>query len=53
MLGNTMQTVIVLLNNIVANKSVNMIALFQEGMSSHLYSPLFSDVSQCVVSGTV
>ncbi|KAL9868964.1 serine/threonine-protein kinase ULK4 isoform 2-T3 [Geothlypis trichas] len=36
MLGNTMQTVIVLLNNIVANKSVNMIALFQEGLTHHV-----------------
>ncbi|XP_066049009.1 serine/threonine-protein kinase ULK4 isoform X3 [Chamaea fasciata] len=35
-LGNTMQTVIALLNNIVANKSMNMMILFEEGLAHHV-----------------
>ncbi|XP_005519217.2 PREDICTED: serine/threonine-protein kinase ULK4 [Pseudopodoces humilis] len=34
--GNTMQTVIALLNNIVANKSMNMMILFEEGLVHHV-----------------
>uniref|UniRef100_A0A8C0UTW2 Unc-51 like kinase 4 n=1 Tax=Cyanistes caeruleus TaxID=156563 RepID=A0A8C0UTW2_CYACU len=34
--GNTMQTVIALLNNIVANKSMNMMILFEEGLVHHI-----------------
>lgn len=54
-LGNTMQTVIALLNNMVANKSTNMMLLFEEGMSSLSFVILLTiDVSQSVViSGTV
>ncbi|XP_063012523.1 serine/threonine-protein kinase ULK4 isoform X2 [Melospiza melodia melodia] len=44
-LGNTMQTVIVLLNNIVANKSVNMIPLFQEGLTHHVCNLLTEAVA--------
>uniref|UniRef100_A0A8C5IC14 Unc-51 like kinase 4 n=1 Tax=Junco hyemalis TaxID=40217 RepID=A0A8C5IC14_JUNHY len=44
-LGNTMQTVIVLLNNIVANKSVNMIPLFQEGLTHHICNLLTEAVA--------
>ncbi|XP_055563027.1 serine/threonine-protein kinase ULK4 isoform X1 [Falco cherrug] len=35
-LGNTMQTVIALLNNMVANKSTNMVLLFEEGLAHHI-----------------
>ncbi|XP_029817770.1 serine/threonine-protein kinase ULK4 isoform X1 [Manacus vitellinus] len=35
-LGNTMQTVIALLNNIVANKRTNMMLLFKEGLAHHI-----------------
>lgn len=54
-LGNTMQTVIALLNNMVANKNTNMMLLFEEGMLSlSLVILLTIDVSQSVViSGTV
>lgn len=54
-LGNTMQTVIALLNNVVANKSTNMMLLFEEGMSYlSLVILLTIDVSQTVViSGIV
>lgn len=54
-LGNTMQTVIALLNNVVANKSTNMMLLFEEGMSYlSLVILLTIDVSQSVViSGIV
>lgn len=50
-----MQTVIALLNNMVANKSTNMMLLFEEGMSSLSFVILLTiDVSQSVViSGTV
>ncbi|CAN8184586.1 unnamed protein product [Coccothraustes coccothraustes] len=44
-LGNTMQTVIVLLNNIVANKSVNMMPLFQEGLTHHICNLLTEAVA--------
>uniref|UniRef100_A0A8C3MLH8 Uncharacterized protein n=1 Tax=Geospiza parvula TaxID=87175 RepID=A0A8C3MLH8_GEOPR len=44
-LGNTMQTVIVLLNNIVANKSVNMVPLFQEGLTHHVCNLLTEAVA--------
>ncbi|XP_071285691.1 serine/threonine-protein kinase ULK4 isoform X3 [Agelaius tricolor] len=44
-LGNTMQTVIVLLNNIVANKSVNMMPLFQEGLTHHVCNLLTEAVA--------
>lgn len=33
-LGNTMQTLIALLNNMVASKSTTMLLLFEEGMAS-------------------
>lgn len=50
-----MQTVIALLNNVVANKSTNMMLLFEEGMSYlSLVILLTIDVSQSVViSGIV
>ncbi|XP_009975737.1 PREDICTED: serine/threonine-protein kinase ULK4-like, partial [Tauraco erythrolophus] len=35
-LGNTMHTVIALLNNMVANKSTNMRLLFEEGLVHHI-----------------
>uniref|UniRef100_A0A8C9MFB4 Unc-51 like kinase 4 n=1 Tax=Serinus canaria TaxID=9135 RepID=A0A8C9MFB4_SERCA len=44
-LGNTMQTVIVLLNNIVANKNVNMMPLFQEGLTHHICNLLTEAVA--------
>lgn len=53
--GNTMQTVIALLNNVVANKSTNMMLLFEEGrLSLSSVFLLTVDVSQSVlISGTV
>lgn len=50
-----MQTVIALLNNMVANKGTNMMLLFEEGMSCLSFVILLTiDVSQSVViSGTV
>ncbi|KAM9575172.1 serine/threonine-protein kinase ULK4 isoform 2-T2 [Guaruba guarouba] len=39
-LGSTMQTVIALLNNVVANKSTNMMLLFEEGLVHHICSLL-------------
>ncbi|NXR71302.1 ULK4 kinase, partial [Pycnonotus jocosus] len=44
-LGNTMQTVIALLNNIVANKSMNMMMLFEEGLAHHICSLLAEAVA--------
>ncbi|XP_037982766.1 serine/threonine-protein kinase ULK4 isoform X1 [Motacilla alba alba] len=44
-LGNTMQTVIALLNNIVANKSMNMMTLFQEGLTHHVCNLLTEAVA--------
>ncbi|NXM72759.1 ULK4 kinase, partial [Serilophus lunatus] len=44
-LGNTMQTVIALLNNVVANKSVNMILLFEEGLAHHIRNLLIQAVA--------
>uniref|UniRef100_A0A8C3QQ53 Unc-51 like kinase 4 n=1 Tax=Cyanoderma ruficeps TaxID=181631 RepID=A0A8C3QQ53_9PASS len=44
-LGNTMQTVIALLNNIVANKSMNMMILFEEGLAHHVCSLLTEAVA--------
>ncbi|XP_064273204.1 serine/threonine-protein kinase ULK4 isoform X8 [Passer domesticus] len=44
-LGNTMQTVIALLNNIVANKSMNMMILFQEGLTHHVCNLLTEAVA--------
>uniref|UniRef100_A0A8C3UV32 Unc-51 like kinase 4 n=1 Tax=Catharus ustulatus TaxID=91951 RepID=A0A8C3UV32_CATUS len=35
-LGNTMQTLIALLNNVVANKSINMMILFEQGLACHI-----------------
>lgn len=49
MLGNTMQTAVALLNNVVANKSTNMMLLFTEGMSLSLVILLCTDASQSVV----
>ncbi|XP_030121005.4 serine/threonine-protein kinase ULK4 isoform X2 [Taeniopygia guttata] len=43
-LGNTMQTVIALLNNIVAN-SMNMMILFQEGLTHHVCNLLTEAVA--------
>ncbi|XP_019141186.3 serine/threonine-protein kinase ULK4 isoform X1 [Corvus cornix cornix] len=44
-LGNTMQTVIALLNNIVANKSTNMMILFEEGLAHHVRNLLTEAVA--------
>ncbi|XP_074754238.1 serine/threonine-protein kinase ULK4 isoform X5 [Athene noctua] len=44
-LGYTMQTVIALLNNIVANKSMNMMLLFEEGLTHHICNLLIETVS--------
>ncbi|TRZ25045.1 hypothetical protein HGM15179_002062 [Zosterops borbonicus] len=44
-LGNTMQTVIALLNNIVANKSMNMMILFEGGLAHHVCSLLTEAVA--------
>uniref|UniRef100_A0A8B9GPE3 Unc-51 like kinase 4 n=1 Tax=Amazona collaria TaxID=241587 RepID=A0A8B9GPE3_9PSIT len=44
-LGNTMQTVIALLNNMVANKSTNMMLLFEEGLVHHICSLLTETVA--------
>ncbi|XP_063263287.1 serine/threonine-protein kinase ULK4 isoform X3 [Prinia subflava] len=44
-LGNTMQTVIALLNNIVANKSVNMMILFEKGLAHHVCNLLTEAVA--------
>lgn len=53
-LGNTMQTAVALLNNVVANKSTNMMLLFTEGMSLPLVILLYADASQpAIVSCTV
>ncbi|NXB82496.1 ULK4 kinase, partial [Donacobius atricapilla] len=45
LLGNTMQTVIALLNNIVANKSMNMMILFEEGLAHHICNLLTEAVA--------
>ncbi|KAJ7413963.1 Serine/threonine-protein kinase ULK4 [Willisornis vidua] len=50
-LGNTMQTAIALLNNIVANKSTNMMLLFKEGLAHHLCSLLTAAVALCLDAG--
>ncbi|XP_074431353.1 serine/threonine-protein kinase ULK4 isoform X4 [Larus michahellis] len=44
-LGNTMQTVIALLNNMVANKSTNMMLLFEEGLAHHICNLLIETVA--------
>ncbi|XP_054046792.1 serine/threonine-protein kinase ULK4 isoform X5 [Rissa tridactyla] len=44
-LGNTMQTVIALLNNVVANKSTNMMLLFEEGLAHHICNLLIETVA--------
>ncbi|XP_074939567.1 serine/threonine-protein kinase ULK4 isoform X1 [Phalacrocorax aristotelis] len=44
-LGNTMQTVIALLNNIVANKSTNLMLLFEEGLAHHICNLLIETVA--------
>ncbi|KFW95537.1 Serine/threonine-protein kinase ULK4, partial [Phalacrocorax carbo] len=44
-LGNTMQTVIALLNNIVANKSTNLMLLFEEGLADHICNLLIETVA--------
>ncbi|XP_032038657.1 serine/threonine-protein kinase ULK4 isoform X3 [Aythya fuligula] len=44
-LGNTMQTAVALLNNVVANKSTNMMLLFTEGLASHVCNLLIETVS--------
>ncbi|KAM6338662.1 serine/threonine-protein kinase ULK4 [Podargus strigoides] len=44
-LGKTMQTVIALLNNMVANKSTNMMLLFEEGLTDHIRNLLIETVA--------
>nr|XP_021154275.1 serine/threonine-protein kinase ULK4 isoform X2 [Columba livia] len=44
-LGNTMQTAIALLNNMVANKSTNMMLLFEEGLVHHICNLLMETVA--------
>ncbi|KAM7072224.1 serine/threonine-protein kinase ULK4 isoform 1-T7 [Acridotheres tristis] len=44
-LGNTMQTLIALLNNIVANKSMNMMILFEQGLAHHVRNLLTEAVA--------
>ncbi|KAM6280982.1 serine/threonine-protein kinase ULK4 isoform 2-T2 [Porphyrio hochstetteri] len=43
-LGNTMQTAIALLNNVVASKSTNMMLLFEEGLAHHTCNLLIETV---------
>ncbi|XP_059674869.1 serine/threonine-protein kinase ULK4 isoform X1 [Gavia stellata] len=45
LLGNTMHTVIALLNNMVANKSTNMMLLFEEGLVHHICNLLIETVA--------
>ncbi|XP_061852777.1 serine/threonine-protein kinase ULK4 [Colius striatus] len=44
-LGNTMQTVIALLHNVVGNKSTNMVLLFEEGLAHHICNLLIETVT--------
>uniref|UniRef100_A0A663DUL6 Unc-51 like kinase 4 n=1 Tax=Aquila chrysaetos chrysaetos TaxID=223781 RepID=A0A663DUL6_AQUCH len=44
-LGNTVQTVVALLNNMVANKSTNMMLLFEEGLAHHICNLLIETVA--------
>ncbi|XP_065484905.1 serine/threonine-protein kinase ULK4 isoform X2 [Caloenas nicobarica] len=44
-LGNTMQTAVALLNNMVANKSTNMMLLFEEGLVHHICNLLIETVT--------
>ncbi|KFV65713.1 Serine/threonine-protein kinase ULK4, partial [Dryobates pubescens] len=44
-LGNTTQTIIALLNNVVANKSTNMMLLFKEGLTHHICRLLMETVA--------
>ncbi|KAK2517492.1 Ulk4 [Columba guinea] len=44
-LGNTMHTAIALLNNMVANKSTNMMLLFEEGLVHHICNLLIETVT--------
>ncbi|KFQ08427.1 Serine/threonine-protein kinase ULK4, partial [Leptosomus discolor] len=44
-LGNTMQTVIALLNNVVANKSTDMMLLFKKGLAHHICNLLIETVA--------
>ncbi|XP_009288757.2 PREDICTED: serine/threonine-protein kinase ULK4 [Aptenodytes forsteri] len=44
-LGNTMQTVIALLNNMVANKNTNVMLLFEEGLAHHICNLLIETVA--------
>ncbi|XP_042673471.1 serine/threonine-protein kinase ULK4 isoform X3 [Centrocercus urophasianus] len=44
-LGNTMQTAVALLNNVVANKSTNMMSLFAEGLAPHICNLLIETVA--------
>ncbi|NXD35789.1 ULK4 kinase, partial [Copsychus sechellarum] len=44
-LGNTMQTLIALLNNIVANKNMNMMILFEQGLAHHICNLLTEAVA--------
>ncbi|XP_064362508.1 serine/threonine-protein kinase ULK4 isoform X3 [Dromaius novaehollandiae] len=44
-LGNTMQSVIALLNNLVANKSTNMMLLYEEGLAHHICNLLIETVA--------
>ncbi|XP_069716068.1 serine/threonine-protein kinase ULK4 isoform X3 [Phaenicophaeus curvirostris] len=44
-LGNTTQTAVALLNNVVANKSTNMMLLFEEGLAHHICNLLIETVA--------
>ncbi|XP_042744966.1 serine/threonine-protein kinase ULK4 isoform X1 [Lagopus leucura] len=44
-LGNTVQTAVALLNNVVANKSTNMMSLFAEGLAPHICNLLIETVA--------
>ncbi|XP_051468770.1 serine/threonine-protein kinase ULK4 isoform X2 [Apus apus] len=44
-LGNTMQTAIALLNNMVASKSTNMMLLLEEGLTRHICNLLIETVA--------
>uniref|UniRef100_A0A8C2SVM3 Unc-51 like kinase 4 n=1 Tax=Coturnix japonica TaxID=93934 RepID=A0A8C2SVM3_COTJA len=44
-LGNTMQTAVALLNNVVTNKSTNMMLLFEEGLAPHVCNLLIETVA--------
>uniref|UniRef100_A0A8C8S4R5 Unc-51 like kinase 4 n=1 Tax=Pelusios castaneus TaxID=367368 RepID=A0A8C8S4R5_9SAUR len=47
-LGNTMQSVIALLNNLVAHKNTNMTLLYEQGLVHHLCNLLIETAALCL-----